>query len=83
MTEVLSDEWFKVGDTPMVCSCEDMDVDDVNIVFSSGEVSGNHVLNPGLNFDLLVCQRGFLYFLKCPWTISWSNVTPFWQPHAV
>ena len=40
MAEVLSDEWFKVGDTPMVCSCEDMDVDDVNIVFSSGEVSG-------------------------------------------
>jgi hypothetical protein len=43
MAEILTDEWFKVGgDIPMVCPCEDMDVDDVNAVFSSGEVC-NHV----------------------------------------
>ena len=38
MAEVLSDEWFKVGDIPSMCSCcETLGVDDVDAAFGSGE----------------------------------------------
>lgn len=42
MSEVLADEWFRVGDTAVKCSCEDINVDDVDAVFGSGEE--NHVV---------------------------------------
>ena len=38
MAEVLTDEWFKVGDIRSMCSCyETLDADDVDAAFGSGE----------------------------------------------
>ncbi|MCO5568440.1 hypothetical protein L7F22_022139 [Adiantum nelumboides] len=39
MSEVLEDEWFKVDDIAAKCVCEDVEVDGIEGVFSSGEES--------------------------------------------
>eukprot|EP00250_Pteridium_aquilinum_P015917 c22837_g1_i3 orf=236-1531(-) len=61
MSEVLEDEWFKVGDTAVKCSYEDVCADDVDGVFSSGEE--NYVVEesrPALinAFEIISMSRG-------------------------
>lgn len=40
MSEVIEDNWFKIDDIPVKCSYEQVNVDDTDGVFSSGEVFG-------------------------------------------
>lgn len=58
--ELLENKWFRVDDSPVKCCCEDIDVEDIDAMFGSGEVNFVEETRPVLMnaFELISMSHG-------------------------